>query len=85
MDSIKFYKEIDLLGITGDFQLCPPVNCEVRFHWYSWCFTLDRGGSKIDAILGVINYLSVIFHQNGIIHGKYAKICEISHKFIPLL
>ena len=32
---------------------------------------------------GVISYLGVTFHQNGVIHGKCAQIRGISHRFIP--
>ena len=35
-------------------------------------------GAKFDAIPGVIDYLSVTFHQNGIIREECAQICGIS-------
>ena len=40
-------------------------------------------GVKLDAIPGIINYLDVTFHQNGIIYEECAQICGISHRFIP--
>ena len=88
MNNIKSYKEVNLPGITGGFQLHLPVNYEVRFLLVLLLFSLlisPEAEVKLDAIPSVINYLSITFHQNGVIREECAQICEISYKFIPFL
>jgi len=75
--------------LDTDTHLVLPINTPIQLLvtsddvLHSW--TIPSLGSKVDAVPGRLNLLSLYSYQPGVFFGQCSEICGANHRFMPIV